>query len=137
MTRIPQFGNRFIQLAKQSINRKECPICSHCKILGYTVDKCYKLLGYPLGFKFTRNKTTPHSANYVHEVNSTEEFSQSPQQFSPQLPITYGQFQQLMSMLKQYSPMSFAIPSAFANTVDSMQNLDHLFSKMTGGFFFS
>ena len=104
MTRTPQFGNRFVQPAKQNITRKERPICSHCKIPGHTVYKCYKLHGYPTSFKFTRNKTAPHLANYVHEVSIMEEFSSASQLFSPQLPITSYQCQQLMSMLQHYSP---------------------------------
>lgn len=33
--------------------RKESqrPICSHCKIKGHVVDRCYKLHGYPPGYK--------------------------------------------------------------------------------------
>lgn len=30
--------------------RKERPVCSHCGITGH-VEKCYKLHGYPLGYK--------------------------------------------------------------------------------------
>jgi hypothetical protein len=29
-------------------------MCTHCGMAGHTVDKCYKLHGFPLGFKFTR-----------------------------------------------------------------------------------
>ena len=31
---------------------KERPICTHCGNSGHTVDKCYKLHGFPLGFQF-------------------------------------------------------------------------------------
>ena len=31
---------------------KEHPMCTHCKMLGHTVDKCYKIHGYPPGYKF-------------------------------------------------------------------------------------
>ncbi|XP_075645624.1 uncharacterized protein LOC142616716 [Castanea sativa] len=30
---------------------KERPTCSHCGLLGHTVEKCYKIHGYPLGYK--------------------------------------------------------------------------------------
>ena len=30
---------------------KDRPVCSHCKMLGHTIDKCYKLHGYPPGYK--------------------------------------------------------------------------------------
>ena len=29
-----------------------CPQCTYCGVLGYVVDKCYKLHGYPPGYKF-------------------------------------------------------------------------------------
>ena len=31
------------------------PICSHCNISSHTVDKCYKLHGYPPGYKSKMN----------------------------------------------------------------------------------
>ena len=31
------------------------PVCSHCNIDGHIVDKCYKLHGYPLGYKSKQN----------------------------------------------------------------------------------
>ncbi|KAF3678029.1 hypothetical protein FXO38_03470 [Capsicum annuum] len=30
--------------------------CSHCKKIGHTVDKCYRIIGFPNDFKFTKNK---------------------------------------------------------------------------------
>lgn len=39
----------------QKTNR---PVCSHCGYNGHTVDKCYKIHGYPVGFK---HKTKPVS----------------------------------------------------------------------------
>lgn len=32
-------------------NKKERPYCTHCKYQGHTTDKCYKLHGYPPGYK--------------------------------------------------------------------------------------
>ena len=31
--------------------KKERPFCTHCNVLGHTIEKCYKLHGYPLGYK--------------------------------------------------------------------------------------
>ncbi|XP_050259928.1 uncharacterized protein LOC126705003 [Quercus robur] len=43
--------------------KKERPLCTHCNMLGHTVDKCYKLHGYPPGYK---HKWKPNSnANQV------------------------------------------------------------------------
>ena len=32
-------------------SKKERPLCTHCNILGHTIDKCYKLHCYPPGYK--------------------------------------------------------------------------------------
>ena len=32
-------------------NKKERPLCTHCNMLGHTVDKCYKRHGYPPRYK--------------------------------------------------------------------------------------
>ena len=43
----PKYGGN-----KQSIgHKKERPMCTHCGLLGHTVDKCYKLHGFPPGYK--------------------------------------------------------------------------------------
>ena len=31
--------------------RRERPICTHCGLTRHTVDRCYKLHGFPLGYK--------------------------------------------------------------------------------------
>lgn len=36
------------------------PICSHCGIRGHVVDRCYKLHGYPPGYKF-RSSNLPET----------------------------------------------------------------------------
>ncbi|KAG6748876.1 hypothetical protein POTOM_048813 [Populus tomentosa] len=68
--------------------RKDRPICSHCGIVGHTVEKCYRIHGFPPGYKFNRGKNAPPSANQVSGYNT------------PQLPITYEQCQQLINMFK-------------------------------------
>jgi hypothetical protein len=85
-------GNRFF---KQNTFRKDKPICSHCGVAGHTMDKCYKLHGYPHGFKFTRGKPSQHLANQV------QEFGLSAHQLNaPQLSMIFEQCQHLMDMLK-------------------------------------
>jgi len=62
-------------------NRKEKPICSHCGIPGHTVDKCYRVHGFPPGFKFTKNQSSVHS---ISQIPGTDFAVDS----VPQLPIT-------------------------------------------------
>ena len=73
---------------KSSYPRKDRSICSHCGIHGHTVEKCYRIHGFPPGYKFTKGKNAAHSVNQVSDNNG------------PQLPITYAQCQQLMEMFK-------------------------------------
>ena len=35
---------------------KERTVCTHCGKMGHTMDKCYKLHGFPPGFKFKNNR---------------------------------------------------------------------------------
>lgn len=48
----------------------EKPICSYCKKIGHTKDKCYRLHGFPPGFKFTKPKSDFASANQTSAISS-------------------------------------------------------------------
>jgi hypothetical protein len=48
---VPTQHNRF----PRQFPRKEKPVCTHCGITSHTADKCYKLHGFPPGFKFTNS----------------------------------------------------------------------------------
>jgi hypothetical protein len=47
---------------KTQAQNKVKPTCSHCGIVGHTVEKCYRVHGYPPGFKFTKNRGHSSSA---------------------------------------------------------------------------
>ena len=36
--------------------KKTILVCSNCKKLGHSVDKCYRIIGFPSDFKFTKSK---------------------------------------------------------------------------------
>ena len=82
---------------------KDIPICTHCGKTGHTVDKCYKLHGFPLGFKF---KNRP---SRVHQVSSgsVSKFASPMHQFSA---FTPEQCQQLLALFGASNP-SLATPS--------------------------
>jgi hypothetical protein len=42
------------------------PTCSHCGVVGHTIEKCYKIHGFPPSFKFTKGKTVGDSS--AHQV---------------------------------------------------------------------
>ncbi|KAL5578709.1 hypothetical protein UlMin_011151 [Ulmus minor] len=55
-------GNSAYLRGKYDNRQSEKPTCSHCGYVGHTIDKCYKLHGYPPGFRF-KNGTTPTNVN--------------------------------------------------------------------------
>ena len=44
---------------------KERPLCTHCGKLGHTVDKCYKLHGFPPGYKFKNRNMMAYQVSIV------------------------------------------------------------------------
>ena len=42
---------------------KDRPVCTHCGKTGHTVDKCYKLHGFPPGFKFKNKSSMAHQVS--------------------------------------------------------------------------
>ena len=77
---------------KGQFHKKERPLCSHCGITGHTVDKCYKLHGYPPGYKFK---------NKMHFANQTSAIGED-----PHLPFTQAQCQQLLAMLSSQASLN-------------------------------
>jgi len=109
--------------------RKDRPTCTHCGILGHTVEKCYKLHGFPPGFKFTKTKTSQQYNPSGHSANQVQEYEYLPS-FTPQFPFTQEQCQKLLTLI---NPSASASDTVSAHQVcASPANQDHLFSKMTG-----
>ena len=44
---------------------KERPLYTHCGKLGHTVNKCYKLHGFPPGYKFKNKNVMAHQVSFV------------------------------------------------------------------------
>ena len=77
----------------KNFGRKERPVCSHCGITGHTVEKCYKIHGYPPGYK---SRARP-AANQV--TASTVGHYDGNTHGNASLPITSEQCHQLISFL--------------------------------------
>ena len=91
------------QGGNKQIFNKSRPTCSRCGILGHTIDKCYQLHGYPLGFRFNKGKNNPRGANQVNgHVDNENPLDEDKSQIKldPQLSITQDQIQQLLALLK-------------------------------------
>jgi len=96
------------QNVKQQSHCKTKPTCSHCGVIGHTVEKCYRIHGFPPGFKFTQVKPpTTSSANQVQATDS-----------SP-MPFTQAQCQQLMAFMQNnisFSASSSALQAGSVST---------------------
>ncbi|XP_019224054.1 PREDICTED: uncharacterized protein LOC109205763 [Nicotiana attenuata] len=83
-------------------------ICKYCKIPGHSIDKCYKLHGYPSHFKFNKGPPPRRSAAHVEldspGANSLPGSSAGPTEHedSSVIPgLTKDQYSQLMTLLQQ------------------------------------
>ena len=58
-------GQNFSSESTSNLNNKgkDRPLCTHCGKLGHTIDKCYKLHGFPLGFKFKNKPSMAHQVS--------------------------------------------------------------------------
>ncbi|XP_075646331.1 uncharacterized protein LOC142617361 [Castanea sativa] len=83
---------------------KERPTCSHYGLLGHTIEKCYRIHGYPPGYK------TKALANQVLSLDSVQE-SATATTSSP-FPFTLEQCQKLLAMIggsdAQTNPIAMA-----------------------------
>ncbi|KAK8264451.1 hypothetical protein V6Z12_D12G109100 [Gossypium hirsutum] len=80
--------------------------CDHCKIKGHKRENCYRLVGYPADFKFTKRKANTGSDSVVNNVTATvpahgNEVVDSLGS-SPQMPMfTQEQYHQIMNLLSK------------------------------------
>ena len=85
---------------------KERPLCTHCGKLGHTIDKCYKLHGFPLGYKF-KNKSMAHLVSFAtldqphnHMVMPLQEGVPGHNAVTTHAPsFTLDQYQQLLALI--------------------------------------
>ncbi|XP_022154608.1 uncharacterized protein LOC111021831 [Momordica charantia] len=55
-------------LATTSKGKKERPFCTHCGLFGHTIDRCYKLHGYPPGYRSQNLRSS--SQAFAHSASS-------------------------------------------------------------------
>lgn len=70
--------------------------CDHCKIRGHSVDKCWKIHGYPSSFKnsWKKNDVGTSMVNNISHDNIVQENNTEPR-------LTQEQYNQLMSLLSR------------------------------------
>ncbi|MED6118819.1 hypothetical protein PIB30_006315 [Stylosanthes scabra] len=92
-------------------------MCTHCGILGHSVDKCYKIHGYPPNY----GKSTP-SVHHVSSSDMTQEQNSCQSQN-----LTPMQVQQLLALLQNskiqeissHGSTEVATPAAFLSNTNT------------------
>nr|XP_009783110.1 PREDICTED: uncharacterized protein LOC104231751 isoform X2 [Nicotiana sylvestris]XP_016511120.1 PREDICTED: uncharacterized protein LOC107828344 isoform X2 [Nicotiana tabacum] len=91
--------------------------CTYCKKTGHTVDKCYRLHGFPTDFKFTKNKKSASCVQtevpYVSPSRSSAASSDN-----SVYGFTKQQYQHLLSMFQQVQ-LSTGMSPDVSSTEDS------------------
>jgi len=110
---------------KQQPYCKNKPTCSHCGVFGHTVEKCYRIHGFPPRFQFTWTK--PVNSSSANQVQATES---SPMPSS--MPFTQAQCQQLLAFM-QNNPVFPNSPSTLqAGSISNTTTLDRLIPSTKG-----
>ncbi|KAL5539285.1 hypothetical protein UlMin_045376 [Ulmus minor] len=90
--------------------KRDRPYCTHCKILGHTMDRCYKIHGYPPGYKFRSNNNSNDAA---HQVSTSDDRPNQSNSFGGFVQnLNSNQYQQLMSMLSTHLSSSAKVTNA-------------------------
>ena len=82
--------------------RKERPFCTHCNTPGHTIEKCYKLHGYPPGYK-QRQRPQSVPVNQVSTPATHDEQCKDSGSIGVFMnTLNTDQYQQLMTMLSNH-----------------------------------
>ena len=98
--------------------RSKRPIYSHYNIIGHTVDKCYKLHGYPPGYKSRMNSTGGRgfssSQSVSHQAQANQVSNSSPG--SPATTLFVSQCQQIIDFLHSQLHASSSSSSMYVSS---------------------
>uniref|UniRef100_A0A2N9IF64 Integrase catalytic domain-containing protein n=1 Tax=Fagus sylvatica TaxID=28930 RepID=A0A2N9IF64_FAGSY len=120
-------------VTRQERKRPTCTHC-HCGLLGHTVDKCYKLHGFPPGYK-TRGKA-PAVANQTSLSAFGSNAHASAEEISPlQLSQVQAQCEQLLALINNKT-LTNSVPNVSNGhhqaTVNAASSSTFPISSMTG-----
>ncbi|XP_070029595.1 uncharacterized protein [Nicotiana sylvestris] len=71
-----QYGGQKLGSSEKKGNyggKKNKLICSYCKKPGHTVEKCYRIIGFPADFKFTKNKRFQSAGTHANTALAAED----------------------------------------------------------------
>ena len=118
---------------RNTFQKKERPFCTHCNFHGHTIERCYKIHGYPPGYKprpKTQTGSTQFSANQISAHSVTQSNHDSGNVGGQELhdsgnvggfiqSLNSNQYQQLMTMLSSHLASSIPTPAAQDNATVS------------------
>ena len=99
-------GNASSHVGKGNKNKgEERPICSHYGIIGHVAEKCYKLHGYPSGYKRKRKYSMAIQVGGPDLGFMDSDAMPQQQLFSSQqvFPFTIDQYQKILAMISSSS----------------------------------
>ena len=106
-------------------SKNKRPVCSHCSVVGHTVDKCYKLHGYPPGYKSKFNsagsKSSGSQSTNANQVSVDCIANQVPGTSSSLSSLSASQCQQLIDLLHS----QIRVAPSFSNTSSSSSAVDN------------
>ncbi|XP_039003394.1 uncharacterized protein LOC120130144 [Hibiscus syriacus] len=112
-------------------SRRFARVCDHCDIRGYKKDSCYRLHGFPPGFKFTKKK--PSYGNLVASSQHVELDTGSGVGGSSAMAaivFTREQYNQLLELLNRPPPVEPT--TKLAGTVSHGTSRDFLDTRYRG-----
>ncbi|MDV3143334.1 MAG: hypothetical protein Q8761_02750 [Sweet potato little leaf phytoplasma] len=78
------------------------PVCSHCNVKGHTVDRCYKIHGYPPGYRFNNQRTNSNQNTTQGQGKEVQAEGSKPNQSAFFASLNTEQYTQLMSLLQTH-----------------------------------
>ena len=82
--------------------KKDRPMCSHCGIVGHTIDKCFKIHGYPPGYKGKGKNSATNHGNQIAVSDKTDVADTC-------IAVLANHYQLLLALL----PLIFPKPTSF------------------------
>nr|DAD38746.1 TPA_asm: hypothetical protein HUJ06_013068 [Nelumbo nucifera] len=111
--------------------KKSSVTCSHCGKNGHSKDKCYRIIGFPPNFKFTKGKFATGGTPSVNSVTQGTGILSNVFETSPALSLTTEQTRRLLTLLNgcdtHSSPISQPEPpsnTAFVVILDHTHSIN-------------
>uniref|UniRef100_A0A251SMQ9 Putative gag-polypeptide of LTR copia-type n=1 Tax=Helianthus annuus TaxID=4232 RepID=A0A251SMQ9_HELAN len=109
--------------------------CSHCNMLGHTVDRCFEIIGYPPGFKRkSNNNNQTNKANLANSNKANSVTSMSSSVGNSGLPFTPEQIAKLLSLVGEKSGTEVQNQNAGGEDSNSKRVL--MSGRQDGGLYF-